>query len=236
MLIRYRIMKMAMTICRLILLARIQVDGRENIPASGPYIVVLNHCSTVDTPVLLLSFPTQRWRFFAVEKWKKHPIFGPLMAWLGAIYIAPNDVERQQLRAALDAIEEGIVFGLAPEGTRSRNGQLMAGKEGAAYLAARTGVPILPVGLENSDVLFSRFKKLKTTAVKVHIGRPFQLPELGRRVRGKDLASLTHFIMIHIANQLPARYHGVYDGNPALMALQRGEDPWPWCVHVANES
>lgn len=229
MLIRYRIMKVAMTICRLILLARIQVDGRENIPASGPYIVVLNHCSTVDTPVLLLSFPTQRWRFFAVEKWKKHPIFGPLMAWLGAIYIAPHDVERQQLRAALDAVEEGIVFGLAPEGTRSRNGQLMAGKEGAAYLAARSGVPILPVGLENTDVLFSRFKKMKTTAVKVHIGRPFHLPELGRRVRSKDLALLTHFIMVHIANQLPARYHGIYASSPALTALQRGEDPWPWC-------
>ncbi|MCP4360985.1 MAG: 1-acyl-sn-glycerol-3-phosphate acyltransferase [Chloroflexi bacterium] len=219
-------MKMAMMICRLMLLARIEVIGRKNIPTSGPYIVVLNHNSTVDTPVLLLSFPLQKWRFFAVEKWKYHPIFGPLMAWLGAIYIARDEVDRNQLRQALAAIESGTVFGLAPEGTRSRTGQMMAAKDGAAYLASRTQVPILPVGLENTDVLFSRFKKLKITPVKVHIGQPFHLPDLGRRARAHDMPAFTHLIMAHIAQQLPSRYHGVYGGSAAVAALARDEDPW----------
>ena len=87
MLFRYRLVKLAMIIVRIILLARIRVQGLENIP-DKPYIVVLNHTSTVDTPVLLMTFPVQKWRFFAVEKWKYHPIIGPIMGWLGAIYLA----------------------------------------------------------------------------------------------------------------------------------------------------
>ncbi len=231
MLFRYRIMKVAMTLCRLILLARIQVHGRENIPAKGPYLVVLNHTSAVDTPVLLLTFPLQKWRFFAVERWKNHLIFGPLMAWLGAIYVRQDEIDRSQLRQALEAIDQGVVFGLAPEGTRSKTGQMMAAKDGAAYLASRKNLPILPVGLENTDVIFANFKRLRVTAVHVHIGRPFTLPELGHRVRAKDLPILTQGIMAHIAHQLPERYHGIYADTPALAALQRGETPWPLREH-----
>ena len=224
-----------MNICRLILLARIKVVGRDNLPAQGPFIVVLNHTSTVDTPVLLLTFPIMKWRFFAVEKWKYHPIFGPIMAWLGGIYVRRDVVDRQQLREALGAIESGIVFGLAPEGTRSHDGRMMPGKDGAAYLASRAGAPIVPVGLINNDVLFTNFKELRSTQVKVNIGRPFILPDIGRRVRAKDLPAYTHFIMIHLAAQLPERYHGYYQDSLALAALLAGQDPWPLCQTIAEE-
>jgi 1-acyl-sn-glycerol-3-phosphate acyltransferase len=227
---RYRLIRLAMQIARFILLIRFRVVGRENIPAQGPYIVVLNHTSVVDTPVLLVNFPVQKWRFFAVEKWRKHPIYGPIMAWLGAIYIARDTVDRSQLREALAALQAGTVFGLAPEGSRSFTGEMMAAKEGAAYLASRANVPVLPVGLVNNDVLFANVKRLRPTKIEVRIGEPFTLPDLGRRVRGADLAPFTHFIMVHIAAQLPERYHGYYADSPALAALLRGEDAWPHCV------
>ncbi|MCB9422214.1 MAG: 1-acyl-sn-glycerol-3-phosphate acyltransferase [Ardenticatenaceae bacterium] len=227
---RYRLIRIAMNIARLILLIHFKVSGRENIPSQGPYIVVLNHTSVVDTPVLLINFPLQKWRFFAVNKWRTHPIYGPIMAWLGAIYIERDTVDRSQLRAALDALEAGTVFGLAPEGSRSFTGQMMAAKDGAAYLASRTRVPILPVGLVNNDVLFANVKRLKPTTIELHIGRPFNLPDLGRRVRGTDLPAFTHYIMVHIAAQLPERYHGYYADSPALAALLRSEDAWPYCA------
>lgn len=233
---RYRLIRWAMQIARLFLLVRFRVAGRENIPPHGPYIVVLNHTSVVDTPVLLVNFPLQRWRFFAVEKWRAHPIYGPIMAWLGAIYIERDTVDRNQLRQALAALEAGTVFGLAPEGSRSFTGQMMAAKEGAAYLASRANVPILPVGLVNNDVLFANVKRLRPTTIEVRVGQPFTLPDLGRRARRTDLPALTHYIMVHIAAQLPARYYGYYAGSPALAALLRGEDAWPYCVERTNET
>ncbi|MCB8982442.1 MAG: 1-acyl-sn-glycerol-3-phosphate acyltransferase [Ardenticatenaceae bacterium] len=232
MLFRYRLIRLAMHVVRTILLARIKVIGREHIPAERPYIVVLNHTSVVDTPVLLITFPLQQWRFFAVEKWRYHPVFGPIMAWLGAIYISRGEADRQSLREAMAAIADGTVFGLAPEGTRSYSGELMAAKDGAAFLAHRANVPIVPVGLVHCDKLFHNFKHLRPTTLEVHIGRPFTLPAADERVRAKDLPAYTHYIMVHIAALLPASYHGYYADSPALAALLAGEDPWPVCEEL----
>jgi 1-acyl-sn-glycerol-3-phosphate acyltransferase len=210
-------------------LADLVVYGIENIPAEGPYLVTVNHMSAADTPVLLISFPTQEWRFFAGEKWQDHPLFGPIMGALGAIYIRRGEADRQAIQEALAAIEERAVFGLAPEGTRSKVGELQEAKTGAAYLASRGRAPILPVGIVNSDVLFANVRRLKRTRLDVYIGELYYLPDLGRRARRVDLDAYTHLIMVHIAALLPERYHGLYRGSPALKALLAGEDPWPYC-------
>lgn len=226
---RYHLIRAAMHITRTILLTRLEVVGRENIPAQGPYIVTLNHTSVADTPLLLMGFPLVEWAFFAGEKWRNHTIYGPIMAWLGAIYINRGEVDRQGLRDALAAIDRGVVFGLAPEGSRSKNGQMQEAKVGAAYLANRANVPILPVGFENNDQLFANFKRGRITRSVLRIGKPYTLPEIGRRAKGADLAAFTHLIMVKVAALLPPRYWGVYADSPALAALLAGEDPWPGC-------
>jgi len=239
-LLRYRLVRFAMQVTRRLLLAQIEVRGKEFLPANGPYIVAINHNSSADTPLLLIAFPLMQWRFFAVEKWRRHPVFGPLMAWLGAIYIKRGQMDRQTLRQATAALKAGQVFGLAPEGTRSRTGTLMPAKDGAAYLASRLAVPILPVGLVNTDVLFANSRKLKRTKVEVRIGEPFTLPPLGQRARGVDLEAYTLLIMVQIAALLPSRYHGYYANSRALATLLEGGDPWPACrleaASVVNEA
>lgn len=217
-----------------LLLGSIEVTGSENIPNSGPYIVVVNHMSKADPPLLFIAFPPMRMRFFAGEKWESHLLFGPIMKAVGAIYINRGEVDRTALRQAMEALKNGSVFGLAPEGTRSRVGRLIEAKDGAAYLASRSGVPILPVGVINTDVVGENVKRLRRTEFKVHIGEPFMLPDVGRRAKGKILEAYTHMIMVHIAALLPERYHGYYEGSPALAALQNGEDPWPYCLQVVG--
>ncbi len=225
MLLNYRLVRFIMRLIQ-ISLSKLTVLGRENIPPSGSYIVVTNHMSTVDTPLLLISFPVQRWHFFAGEKWQDHWLWGPLMGWLGAIYIDRENVDRAAVRTALEALADGQKFGLAPEGRRSKVGHMQEAKDGAAFLATRANVPILPVGIINSDILWENARNHKRTPVTVNIGKPFMLPDLDRRVRSRDLPIYTEYIMAHIANQLPERYHGVYADSPALAALQQQEDPW----------
>lgn len=230
--IRYRLARFAFGLVRTLLLVDLSVSGRNRIPPRGPYIVTVNHMSAADTPLMLLAFPPQQWVFFAGEKWQEHWLWGPLMGWLGAIYINRGQVDRSAIRQAARAIEEGAVFGTAPEGTRSKVGYMQPAKDGAAYLASRGHVPIVPVGIVNSDILFANVRKLKRTRIEVRIGEPYLLPDLGRRVRSRDLSAYTHLIMIKIAALLPARYHGYYKDSAALQARLSGEDPWPYCQNL----
>lgn len=219
------------------LLARKRVYGLENLPPKGtPYIVVSNHVSVADSILLIISAPPMEMRFLAAEKWMRHWLWGRLLGALGGIEIQRGEVDRAALHRAFAALKEGYPLGIAPEGTRSPNAQLMEGKHGAAYMASRADVLILPVAIVNTDQLFRNFRRLRPTQLEVHIGQPFKLPELGRRVRQPDLPALTHYIMVHIARHLPARYHGHYANSPALQALLAGHDPWPHCLAAEEET
>lgn len=217
----------------LFVVGSMSVTGRQNVPETGPYIIVVNHMSKADPPILFLALPPMRLRFFAGEKWEKHPIFGPIMKIVGVIYINRGEVDRKALREAMEAIRAGSIFGLAPEGTRSR-GQLLEAKDGAAYLASRAGVPVLPCAVTNTDRVGQNVKRLRRTHMEVNFGEPFFLPSLGHRAKGRELEAYTHLIMVKIASMLPERYHGYYADSPALAALQRGEDPWPYCLQIAG--
>lgn len=232
---RYHLFRTAFKVIQLVI-ARLSVTGRENIPASGPYLVVTNHMSTADSPLLMVAFPPIPWRFFAGEAWRDHWFFGPAMHWLGGIYINRGQFDRQALREAIEALEGGAVFGLAPEGTRSKVGAIQPAKDGAAYLASRTGVPLLPVGMNHTDVLFANTRQFRRTDVEIRIGERFALPELDHRPRKEDLSAYTHFIMAHIAVLVEPEHRGAYVASPAVAALLAGEDPWPHCLAAVSST
>ena len=127
---RYRLVRIIITLIQRTL-CRLEVVGLENVPASGPYILVVNHMSTADIAFPFIACPVQQWRFFAGEKWADHWLWGPLMSWLGVIFIDRSTVDRRALREALAAVRAGEGFGLAPEGTRSKSGAEQPGQDGA---------------------------------------------------------------------------------------------------------
>lgn len=225
---RFRISRMVFTLVQRIL-CRLVVSGHENIPTDGPFILVVNHLSTADIGIVFVGFPNRRWRYFAGEKWANHWLWGPLMSWLGVIFVNRGEVDRRALREALAALANGEAFALAPEGTRSKIGYMQPARNGASYLAAQSGVPILPVGISNTDILFASARRLRRATITMRIGRPFDLPELGRRARGRDLENFTTLIMTHIAALVDPRHRGIYGDTPALAALLAGDDPWPLC-------
>jgi 1-acyl-sn-glycerol-3-phosphate acyltransferase len=191
------------------LVIRLEVVGRDNLPECGPYILATNHISAFDTPVLLVVCP-HTIRAFAAAKHRRNPFYAPILAMGGSIWVRRGEVDRKALREALAALRRGDVLGMAPEGTRARQVYaLQHGKSGAAYLATRADVSIVPVGLTGTERIKDNFPRLKRSAVRVVIGEPFRLPESGR-VRGPQLDEYTDLIMRRIAQLLPEEYRGVY--------------------------
>ena len=148
----------------------------------------------------------------AADKWRRKPVIGQLVASVGAISIRRGEVDRRALRRAVEALEQGKVLGIAPEGTRSKTGALQEGRAGAAYLACLTGVPLLPVGVIGVEKVLGRLRRLRRPQVRVVIGRSFTLPPLLSKAgsRSKCLREYTTQIMLRIAELLPEEYRGVY--------------------------
>jgi len=115
------------------------------------------------------------------------------------------------LRQALAELQNGGVLGMFPEGQRSPNAQLQSPQPGASLLAARSGVPLLPVGISGSERVKGIGFVLHRPQITVTIGRPFLLPSAGDKLTRSRLAQYSDSIMEHIAELLPESYRGIYD-------------------------
>jgi 1-acyl-sn-glycerol-3-phosphate acyltransferase len=192
--------------------SRIHVEGTENVPEDGPFIYVSNHLHYFDTPVIGTNLPRIP-RPLAAEKYEKHA-FGPLLKILGAIFINRGEVDRTALRMALNVLEDGEPLAVAVEGTRSKTGALSGGKDGAAFLATRAGVPVQPVVIWGVENIGSSIKRLHRADVYVRFGEPFELSE--GRVRADQLSALTEQVMVALARLLPEEYRGIYQEHPSV--------------------
>lgn len=207
------------------LYARVEVRGRENLPASGGFIVCINHLSRLDAPLVFGCLDGRRVTAFAADTYRPNPFFKLILESVDVIWVHRGAIGPSTLKAALQALRAGRVLGVAPEGTRSLTHALQVGKAGAASLAAAAGVPIVPAAITGTEHLhhaLARFYPLwrGRLPVSLEFGEPFTLPPLGRGERAEKLDAYTDEIMCRIAALLPARYRGVYAGHPRLQALR----------------
>jgi 1-acyl-sn-glycerol-3-phosphate acyltransferase len=174
------------TMLRLGAKVTVEVDGE--IPKSGPLIVVANHISNADPPLVAGWLTPMLGRQMHILA-KQALFIGPL-GWilkkLGATPVKAGGSDIEAYRVAKAVLDRGDVLCIFPEGTRSPTGVMQEPKPGVAMLATRTGVPILPVGVSGSDYFLGRGKKLPRLRAPIHlrIGRPFTLtldPALSRR-------------------------------------------------------
>lgn len=190
------------------LTTRLELSGAEN-PPDPPYLMATNHLSAFDIPLLSAIFPHPIRALAAIEH-QSNPLYAPILAASGAIWVRRGEVDRRALRKALAVLERGEVLGIAPEGTRADESHaLQQGKAGTAYIATRADVPIVPVGIAGTERIKSELLHLRRAKVRVTIGESFRLPESGH-VRSKKLHEYSDLIMRRIAELLPEEYRGVY--------------------------
>ena len=158
---------------------RPRVTGLEHVPAQGPVILASNHLSFVDSMVIPMLVP-RRVAFLAKSDYFTGTgVKGMLSRWwfggLGMIPVDRDDSRAAQasLDAALAVLSSGGVFGIYPEGTRSRDGKLYRGRTGVAWLAMTSGAPVVPVGLAGTERLQPVGSRLPRLAkVEMHVGAP----------------------------------------------------------------
>jgi 1-acyl-sn-glycerol-3-phosphate acyltransferase len=190
-----------------------KVEGRENIPLTGPLILIANHVNLFDPFFLLFSFP--RWiNFMAKEELFRSPFLRPWLRWAGSLSIRRGGkvIDKQKmLKSARDALEKGLILGMFPEGGRSRDGKLRKGKPGSAVIASKTNVPILPIGIVGTDKINGISWLWKRPGIVINIGKPFKLPPNYSKMSKSQMQLLTAQLMKEIAALLPPEYQGAYE-------------------------
>ncbi len=198
-------------LCRIVIFVctRATVSGLENYPRQGPALVVINHLGDPDA-LLTLAFLPDFPEVIGKIELRAIPVLCQVMDALGIIWVHRGQPDRRAISAALEALQEGRRVIIAPEGRESVTGALEPGTDGAAFLALKANVPVVPITITGTELrrVENSLKKLHRAPVSLTVGRPFVLPQRGDR--RKMLQEGTRLIMGTLARQLPPEYRGVY--------------------------
>jgi 1-acyl-sn-glycerol-3-phosphate acyltransferase len=194
---------------------RLEVRGRANVPRSGPLVVCSNHVHNFD-PVVVGAAVPRALLYMAKKELFAVPGLRHLIRFFGAFPIDRGAADRAALRYAVNAVDEGFALLMFPEGTRSVTGKIERVLPGAAFVALRTGAPVLPVAVTGTQAMPFDKKSAKPDArrgfrptVRVTIGEPFRI---GAGPDGKrpSMEAATNEMMRHVAALLPPEYRGIY--------------------------
>ena len=199
-------------VTRVYLVGQFSVEGRENVPRTGPLLVCPNHRSTVDPPMVPAFLPRRDSWNMAKSEYFARPGFS---RWLFTSYqafpVVRHTPDRRALRRALELLAAGHALVIYPEGTRVESGVLETPEPGAGFIAQRTGVPVLPVALVGTSECFPKGAWFpRRVPVRLRFGPTFRLRDRlaeGARV-SHQLAS--EAIMVRIAELLPQELRGRY--------------------------
>lgn len=217
------------------LFAKVEVEGLENVPQEGPLIVVANHFSYYEVPLIGVTLPFVP-RFFAAAELTEG-LFLRLALWINnSILVKRGHADREALEEAFEELRNGGILAIFPEGgiteetvavasqgqstnqlvgQHSRvDGKLIPARAGAAFIASRTAVPILPIAIIGTEKLEGNLSLWRKIKVKVRIGRPFGPlvldPTLRGRAKREQMDKLGHEMMRQVAALMPTENRGYY--------------------------
>lgn len=191
-------------------LCRIDAPDLHKMPMRGPLIVISNHTGQLEVAVFfgqLQPRPITGWA--KMESWDNAFLNWLFNLW-GLIPVRRGEGDTSALRKAIKAMEEGFIFGVAPEGTRNKTGQLKRAHPGAVMLAVHSGATILPLAHWGGENFLKNLARFKRTGFHIRVGEPFHLKLDGVKVTREIRQQIVDEMMIRLAELLPPAYHGAY--------------------------
>ena len=185
---------------------RMSIEGREHVPAAGAFLLTPTHRSILDTPIAS-GVTRRRMRFMGADKYWKNKAFGRLLTALGGFPVTRGTADREALKRCIAVLEQGEPLVLFPEGERKSGPLVQPLFDGAAFVAVKAGVPIVPVGIGGSERAMPKGAKfIRPRKVHVVIGKPLHTAtvtgspkeqrDAARRVTIELYAALQHLFDI----------------------------------------
>ncbi len=218
------------------ILTDLHIEGRENLPASGPLLLVGNHFSFIDPLTFVRIAPWPMEFLGGFNNPSAPPVVKIIPALWGYLPLFRGTGARDSLRTAEIILNQGGVIGIFPEGGNWAT-VLRPARPGTAMLAVRTGARILPVGIDGLLDVFSSLRKGRRARVTFRIGQPFGpfTAEGAGRERRRQLDEIGHEIMRHVAELIPEERRGHYASDPAIRAAAAGTEIYPWATKTERE-
>jgi 1-acyl-sn-glycerol-3-phosphate acyltransferase len=192
------------------ILCRVDDSQWHNIPAEGPFIMAVNHINFMEIPVMYTHLLPRPMTGFVKAESFDLPFVGWVFKLWEGIPLQRGEADMTAMRAGLNALAEGKILVIAPEGTRTGDGRLQQGHPGLVTMALKANVPILPVAYYGSEHFWPNFKRLRRTDFHVNVGRPFTLDRRGMRITKEVRRQMVDEIMAQIAQLLPPENRGFY--------------------------
>jgi 1-acyl-sn-glycerol-3-phosphate acyltransferase len=188
-------------------IVHLRVEGGENLPPSGPFILASNHINWKDPPLISI-FLERSVRYMAKIQAFSYPLLGYLVRATGAFPVRRGEGDRRALVTALRVLGGGQILGFFPEGHRSENAALLRGKPGVGFIASRVpDAPLVPIAMIGTKQ--SLLRLIFGGQAVLRVGRPFHLSDLSEEER-RDEQAVTDAVMRRIASLLPDEMRGAY--------------------------
>lgn len=189
---------------------RVDTSQLGRIPRQGPLLAAANHINSFEAPIMLAWLDNPLVTGIGKRELWKNPLFYFLFQIWEIIPIDRGMVDRDAFNLSLAALKQGKILAIAPEGTRSKTGQMQKGKPGVSLLAVRSGAPILPLAYWGHENIWGNVSHLRRTDFHVVVGKPFRLTAEGAGLSRDVREAVSDEIMYKIAELLPENYRGVY--------------------------
>ena len=196
------------------------IDSAKQI--EGGLVLTANHLGFLDG--FMIYYVT--WREDVIvpvaEHWQDQAWSRLLVKAMNAIFVDRYNADVSAVRETLRRLRKGGMLCLAPEGTRSRTGGLAEPRDGAAYLAMKVGVPVVPVAFTGTEdpYVIDCFKHFRRPVINLTFGEPFMPPKLPKENRDEAVAAFSEEIMLRIAALLPESYRGVFVDHPRMKEFE----------------
>lgn len=193
------------------LVLRLEIEGRDHVPATGGGLLACNHTLGADFLLLGYASPRQLYYMAKAEAFLIHPAIARLMLAAGVFPINRGKHDTAALETAIRLVKGGKLVGMFPEGTRSRDGGLLPGKSGAARIALAAQAPVIPAAVINANAVMEGLTRFgPRPAACVRFGTP--LTGHGNPADSEAAQRFTEEIMLGIASLLPPGLRGAYAG------------------------